>query len=87
MHLAVSIPSLLGALSRLLFVLAGLGHVGGPQGQVIPQQLHDQSTVFVRLLRECVKLSNGIVESLLSQMTSLVWRILDLVVEDGEVQS
>lgn len=30
--------------------------------------------------------SNGIIESLLGKVASLVWRVEDLVVEDGEVQ-
>jgi len=30
--------------------------------------------------------SNSIVECLLGQLASLVWRVEDLVVEDGEVQ-
>lgn len=33
-----------------------------------------------------LRTSNGIIESLLSQLASLVWRVEDLVVEYGEVQ-
>ena len=33
-----------------------------------------------------LRTSNGIVESLLGEVASLVWRVEDLVVEDGEVQ-
>eukprot|EP00438_Fugacium_kawagutii_P012465 Skav233505 [mRNA] locus=scaffold2687:302598:306716:+ [translate_table: standard] len=29
-------------------------HIGGPQGEVIPQQLHDGSAVFVAVLVEAV---------------------------------
>jgi hypothetical protein len=70
--------------------------------QVVPQELHDQSRVLVALLRQGVELcilvstettvfmgirtSNGIVESLLGELASLVGRVEDLVVEDGEVQ-
>ena len=57
-----------------------------PEGQVVTQQLHDQGAVTVRLLRQRVKLGNGIVESLLGQVASPVRRVQDLVIEDGEVQ-
>ena len=33
-----------------------------------------------------LRTSNGIIESLLGKVASLVWRVKDLVVEDGEVQ-
>lgn len=59
---------------------------GGPQGEVVTEQLHDESAVAVGLLREGVKLSNGIVEGLLSKVAGTVGRVKDLVVEDGEVQ-
>lgn len=32
--------------------------------QVVPQQLHDQCTVFVRVFRQRVKLCNGVIKSL-----------------------
>lgn len=37
-------------------------HVGGPEGQVVPEQLHDQSRVLVTLLRQGVQLSNGVIK-------------------------
>lgn len=39
-------------------------HVGGPQGQVVPEQLHDECAVLVRLLAQGVELSNGLVKRL-----------------------
>ena len=54
--------------------------------QVVSQQLHDQCRVLVAFFAEGVELSNGIVESLLSQVARLVGRVEDLVVEDREVQ-
>ena len=81
-------------LSRRLSV--GLGRLGGslgvtavrrgPQGKVVPEQLHDESAVAVRLLRERVKLGNGIVERLLGEVASTVGRVENLVVEDREVK-
>ena len=41
---------------------------------------------FVGFLSTWIRTSNGIVESLLGQLASLVGGVEDLVVEDGEVQ-
>lgn len=54
--------------------------------QVVPQQLHDQCGILVALFAEGVELSNGVIESLLGKVASLVGRVEDLVVEDGEVE-
>ena len=59
----------------------------GETYKVISQELHDEGRVFVALLAESVELSNCIVESLLGEVASLVWRVEDLVVEHREVQS
>lgn len=93
----------LGLLSLVLgsggsLLLLGLGLSGtsalalvavrrGPQGQVVPQQLHDQGAVTVALLRQRIQLRNGVIKGLLSQMACAIGRVQDLVVEDGEVQS
>lgn len=69
-----------GGLSRWL----GLGRC--PEGQVVTEKLHDEGRVLVALLRESVELSNGIIECLLGKLASLVGRVEDLVIEDGEVQ-
>lgn len=78
----------------LCSLLLGLG-LGGlwlvtvrrrPEGEVVAEELHDKSAVAVRLLGQRVELGNGVVESLLGKMASTVWRVEDLVVEDGEVQ-
>lgn len=39
-------------------------HVRGPQGQVVPEKLHDQGAVLVGLLAQGVELGDGLVESL-----------------------
>jgi hypothetical protein len=54
--------------------------------QVVSKELHDQSGVLVGFLAQGIQLSNGIIESLLGQMASLVWGVVDLVVEHGEVE-
>ena len=45
---------------------------------------------MISFVRKCGRVmlltSNSIVESLLGQLASLVWRVEDLVVEDGEVE-
>ena len=76
-------------------------HVSGAY-QVVPEELHDEGRVLVALLRQGVELcvlvslclqvlhlartSNGIIESLLGQLASLVRRVEDLVVENGKVE-
>ena len=48
----------------LATVLAVAGGVGGPEGQVVTQQLHDQRRVLVTVLVEGVQLGDGVVERL-----------------------
>jgi hypothetical protein len=89
-----SLLCLLLLLGGLLLILGGLGGstltlsvVGrGPEGKVVTEELHDQSAVTVRLLRQRVELSNGIIKGLLGKVASTVGRVEDLVVEHGEVQ-
>ena len=52
------------ALSALLSLARG---VRGPQGQIVPQQLHDQGAVLVAVLVEGVQLGNGIIECLIEE--------------------
>ena len=54
--------------------------------EVVSQQLHDECGVFVALLAQGVELGNGIIESLLGQVASLIRGVEDLIVEDREVQ-
>jgi hypothetical protein len=44
----------------------------GPEGQVVAQQLHDESAVAVRLLRKRIELGDSIIESLLGQVAGAV---------------
>ena len=55
--------------------------------QVVAKELHDEGGVLVALLAEGVELGDGIVEGSLGEVASLVGRVQDLVVEDGEVKS
>ena len=57
----VSALVLAAALSPVLALARG---VGGPQGKVVPQELHDQCAVLVTVLVQGVKLCNGIVKCL-----------------------
>lgn len=59
---------------------------GGPQSEVVTQELHDEGAVAVALLGEVVELSNRIIERLLGKVTSAIGRVQNLVVEDGEVK-
>jgi hypothetical protein len=54
--------------------------------QVVSEQLHDKGRILIALLTQCVELSNGIIESLLRQVASLIGGVQDLVIEDREVQ-
>ena len=47
-----------------------VGLVGGPQGQVVPEQLHDERRVLVGFLGQRVQLGDGIIKSLASTKPS-----------------
>ena len=93
------------ALPGILSLSSG---IRSPQGEIVPQQLHDQGAVLVAVLVEGVQLGNGIIECLiedqryslpgsalcerlrvylLSELTSLIRRGHDFVVENREIQS
>lgn len=79
----------LGLSCRLTTSWSGLGLAAigrSPQSQVVTKELHDQSAITIRLLRERVKFCNSIVKSLLSQVASSVRRVQNLVVENGEIE-
>ena len=44
--------------------VAAPGTVGGPEGEVVPEELHDEGGVLVALLVERVQLRYGVVEGL-----------------------
>lgn len=56
-------------------------HVGGPEREVVAQQLHDERGVLVRLLGERVQLGDGVVEGRLGQPARAVRAVQDFVVE------
>lgn len=39
-------------------------HVWSPESEIVPQQLHDESAVFVGFLTQCIQLSYGFFEGL-----------------------
>ncbi|TNN62109.1 hypothetical protein EYF80_027701 [Liparis tanakae] len=57
----------------------GLKALTPHQCQVVSQQLHDESGVFVGVLVEGVELGDGVVEGGLGQVTGLLRGVLDLV--------
>merc|ERR1719469_920025 len=57
-----------------------------PQGQIVAQQLHDESGILVRILRDVVQLSDGILERSAGHLASLIWIRQYLVLEDRVVQ-
>ena len=62
-------------------------HVGGPQCQIVSQQLHDQGRVAVTLLAQRVQLGDCVIECTLCQLASSVRSVEDLKVEHREVES
>lgn len=56
-------------------------HVGGPEREVVAQQLHDERGVLVALLGQRVQLGDGVVERRLGQPARAVRAVQDLVVE------
>lgn len=87
--LGLSVGLLLGGLVLLGALGGSLGLRivgGGPEGQVVAEELHDQGAVAVRLLRERVELGDSVVEGLFGEVAGAVGRVQDLVVEDGEVE-
>jgi hypothetical protein len=74
----------LGCLACRSIRLTAVG--GGPQGEVVAQELHDKRAVAVRLLGEAVELGDGVVEGLLGKVAGAVGGVQDLVVEDREVE-
>lgn len=67
-------------LTRLAVAL----HVGGPEREVVAQQLHDERGVLVGLLGERVEFCDGVVEGRLRQPARAVWAVQDFVVEHLE---
>lgn len=51
-----------GDRKELLTRFAVALHVRSPEGQVVPQQLHDERGILVGLLGQSVQLGNGVVE-------------------------
>jgi len=39
-------------------------HIGGPESEIVTKKLHDQSAILVRLLSQCVQLSNCFIKGL-----------------------
>ena len=74
----------LGSLSSSWFSVVSIRR--SPQGEVVTEELHDESAIAVRFLGQGVKFSDGIIECLLSQMACAIWRVQDLVVEDREIE-
>lgn len=55
---------LIGTLSLLSCILVVCGSIRGPQGEIVPQQLHDERGILVRVLIQSIELSNSIIEGL-----------------------
>jgi len=60
--------------------------ITGPEGQVIPQQLHNKGGVLVGVLRNVVQFLDLILKLSPLHLALVLVIVQDLVVEDGEVQ-
>mmetsp|Transcript_19863 Transcript_19863/g.63931 ORF Transcript_19863/g.63931 Transcript_19863/m.63931 type:complete len:243 (+) Transcript_19863:150-878(+) len=63
-----------------------VGVVRGPEGEVVPEELHDQGGVLIALFAEGVEFGDGVVEGLFGDVAGSVGGGEDFVVEDGEVE-
>ena len=48
------------------------GGIGGPEGQVVTQKLHDQCGILVTVLIQSVQLGNGVIECLFNRWTKKI---------------
>ena len=67
-------------------ILLCILQVGRPQRQVIPQQLHDQRAVLIRIFAQSVQFGDSIVKGLFGEMARLFRRRHDFIVEYGEIK-
>mmetsp|Transcript_64622 Transcript_64622/g.145771 ORF Transcript_64622/g.145771 Transcript_64622/m.145771 type:complete len:253 (+) Transcript_64622:311-1069(+) len=67
-------------------LVGGIPLLRGPEGQVVPEELHDEGRVLVRLLRQGVELGDRVVERRLGQVARPVRGVQDLVEEHREVE-
>eukprot|EP00744_Colponema_vietnamica_P025592 GILI01037666.1.p1 GENE.GILI01037666.1~~GILI01037666.1.p1 ORF type:complete len:123 (-),score=10.94 GILI01037666.1:26-394(-) len=61
--------------------------VGGPESQVITQELHDEGRVLVRSLIQVIESLDSLVKSRFGQLASSLGVLQNLVVANGVVQS
>ncbi|GIX63689.1 rRNA-processing protein FCF1, putative [Babesia caballi] len=61
-------------------------NVGSPEGQVVPEQLHDQRAVLVAVFAHAVELGDGLVERALGHLAGLVRHVENLVEKHREVE-
>lgn len=59
--------------AALLWLIAITLGIGGPQSQVISQQLHDECWVFVWVLIECVQLGYRVIERLSGKQNTYIF--------------
>lgn len=50
-------------------------HVWGPESEVVPEKLHDESAVLVRLFAQRVQLGNGFFECLIRNREDKLSRV------------
>jgi hypothetical protein len=69
-----------------LFIIIIISHFGGPESEVVSDELHDGSGVLITVFLNTFDISNGIIKSGLSDLTSHSLVTHDFIVEDREVQ-
>ena len=60
--------------------------LGGPESQVVSDELHDGGGILVLVFLDLVNVSNGIIKGLLGQLAGFAGVVLDLIMEDGVVK-
>jgi len=85
MEITHHFPQIKRLLLILILIIFVISTVADPKSEIVTNQLHDQSSIFVLLLLQWVELWNGIVKCSLGKGAGLSWHVQNLVEEHGIV--
>ena len=69
-----------------MFTLFFIIHLASPESEIISNELHDGSGIFVLIFIDVLNIGNSIIEGLLSEFTSLSRAVDDFVTENGIIE-